>query len=313
MRDAMVGLGGDPKKINPLSPVDLVIDHSVMVDAFGTPDSFKRNVDLEFERNKERYEFLKWGQKAFDNFRVVPPGTGICHQVNLEYLSQTVWTRTENGETVAYPDTLVGTDSHTTMVNGLAVLGWGVGGIEAESSMLGQPVSMLVPEVIGFQLTGKLPEGATATDLVLTVTQMLRARGVVGKFVEFYGSGLDELPLADRATIANMAPEYGATCGFFPIDEVTLAYLRFTGRDEDRVKLVEAYAKAQGMWRAKGAPDPEFTDSLALDLSTVVPSLAGPKRPQDRVLLTGADARSAERRGGKELGSTCRSLWSAYH
>ncbi|HEY9567793.1 MAG TPA: aconitate hydratase AcnA [Thalassobaculum sp.] len=288
MRDAMVGLGGDPKKINPLSPVDLVIDHSVMVDAFGTPDSFKRNVDLEFERNKERYEFLKWGQKAFDNFRVVPPGTGICHQVNLEYLSQTVWTRTENGETVAYPDTLVGTDSHTTMVNGLAVLGWGVGGIEAESSMLGQPVSMLVPEVIGFQLTGKLPEGATATDLVLTVTQMLRARGVVGKFVEFYGSGLDELPLADRATIANMAPEYGATCGFFPIDEVTLAYLRFTGRDEDRVKLVEAYAKAQGMWRAKGAPDPEFTDSLALDLSTVVPSLAGPKRPQDRVLLTGA-------------------------
>jgi len=290
MRDAMEELGGDPKKINPLSPVDLVIDHSVMVDAYGTPDSFKTNVDLEFERNKERYEFLKWGQKAFDNFRVVPPGTGICHQVNLEYLAQTVWTKTENGETLAYPDTLVGTDSHTTMVNGLAVLGWGVGGIEAESSMLGQPVSMLVPEVIGFKLTGKLPEGATATDLVLTVTQLLRAKGVVGKFVEFYGPGLDELPLADRATIANMAPEYGATCGFFPIDKETLAYLRFTGRDEERVKLVEAYAKAQGMWREKGAPDPEFTDTLGLDLSTVVPSLAGPKRPQDRVLLTEAKA-----------------------
>jgi len=290
MRDAMAKLGGDPTKINPLSPVDLVIDHSVMVDAYGGADSFKTNVALEFERNKERYEFLKWGQKAFDNFRVVPPGTGICHQVNLEYLAQTVWTKTENGETVAYPDTLVGTDSHTTMVNGLAVLGWGVGGIEAESSMLGQPVSMLVPEVIGFKLTGKLPEGATATDLVLTVTQMLRAKGVVGKFVEFYGPGLDELPLADRATIANMAPEYGATCGFFPIDKETLAYLRFTGRDEDRVKLVEAYAKAQGMWREKGAPDPEFTDTLGLDLSTVVPSLAGPKRPQDRVLLTEAKA-----------------------
>ncbi len=291
MRDAMATLGGDPKKINPLSPVDLVIDHSVMVDASGTAASFKTNVDLEFERNKERYEFLKWGQQAFDNFRVVPPGTGICHQVNLEYLAQTVWTKTENGETLAYPDTLVGTDSHTTMVNGLAVLGWGVGGIEAESSMLGQPVSMLVPEVIGFKLTGRLPEGATATDLVLTVTQMLRAKGVVGKFVEFYGPGLDELPLADRATIANMAPEYGATCGFFPIDQETLNYLRFTGRDEDRVQLVEAYAKAQGMWRAKGAPDPEFTDTLGLDLSTVVPSLAGPKRPQDRVLLT--DAKSA--------------------
>ena len=288
MRDAMKELGGDPTKINPLSPVDLVIDHSVMVDAFGGPDSFKKNVDLEFERNKERYEFLKWGQKAFDNFRVVPPGTGICHQVNLEYLAQTVWTKTENGETLAYPDTLVGTDSHTTMVNGLAVLGWGVGGIEAESSMLGQPVSMLIPEVVGFKLTGKLPEGATATDLVLTVTQMLRAKGVVGKFVEFYGPGLDELPLADRATIANMAPEYGATCGFFPIDKETLAYLRFTGRDEDRVKLVEAYAKAQGMWREKGSPDPAFTDTLGLDLSTVVPSLAGPKRPQDRVLLTEA-------------------------
>ncbi|MEQ8863575.1 MAG: aconitate hydratase AcnA [Thalassobaculum sp.] len=290
MRDAMETLGGDPTKINPLSPVDLVIDHSVMVDEFGGADSFKKNVALEFERNKERYEFLKWGQKAFDNFRVVPPGTGICHQVNLEYLAQTVWTKTENGEIIAYPDTLVGTDSHTTMVNGLAVLGWGVGGIEAESSMLGQPVSMLVPEVIGFKVTGKLPEGATATDLVLTVTQMLRAKGVVGKFVEFYGPGLDELPLADRATIANMAPEYGATCGFFPIDQETLNYLRFTGRDEDRVKLVEAYAKAQGMWREKGAADPEFTDTLGLDLSTVVPSMAGPKRPQDRVLLTEAKA-----------------------
>jgi len=289
MRDAMDGLGGNPEKINPLSPVDLVIDHSVMVDTFGGPDSFKKNVDLEFERNKERYEFLKWGQEAFANFRVVPPGTGICHQVNLEYLAQTVWTKDEDGETVAYPDTLVGTDSHTTMVNGLAVLGWGVGGIEAESSMLGQPISMLIPEVIGFKLTGKLPEGATATDLVLTVTQMLRAKGVVGKFVEFYGPGLDDLPLADRATIANMAPEYGATCGFFPIDAETLNYLRFTGREEDRVQLVEAYAKAQGMWRESDTPDPVFTDSLELDLATVVPSLAGPKRPQDRVLLTEAN------------------------
>ena len=288
MRDAMQTLGGDPTKINPLSPVDLVIDHSVMVDEFGGPDAFKKNVALEFERNKERYEFLKWGQEAFDNFRVVPPGTGICHQVNLEYLAQTVWTKDEDGETVAYPDTLVGTDSHTTMVNGLAVLGWGVGGIEAESSMLGQPISMLVPDVIGFKLTGSLPEGATATDLVLTVTQMLRAKGVVGKFVEFFGPGLDKLPLADRATIANMAPEYGATCGFFPIDQETLNYLRFTSRDEDRVQLVEAYAKAQGMWRDAGAPDPEFTDTLELDLSTVAPSLAGPKRPQDRVLLTDA-------------------------
>ncbi|WP_028793265.1 aconitate hydratase AcnA [Thalassobaculum salexigens] len=288
MRDAMEGLGGDATKINPLSPVDLVIDHSVMVDDFGNPESFKKNVELEFERNKERYEFLKWGQEAFSNFRVVPPGTGICHQVNLEYLAQTVWTKEENGETLAYPDTLVGTDSHTTMVNGLAVLGWGVGGIEAESSMLGQPISMLVPEVIGFKLTGKMPEGATATDLVLTVTQMLRAKGVVGKFVEFYGPGLADLPLADRATIANMAPEYGATCGFFPIDKETINYLRFTGRDEDRVKLVEAYARAQGMWRENDTPDPEFTDTLELDMSTVVPSLAGPKRPQDRVLLTEA-------------------------
>ncbi|WP_281685022.1 aconitate hydratase AcnA [Thalassobaculum salexigens] len=288
MRDAMEGLGGDATKINPLSPVDLVIDHSVMVDDFGNPESFKKNVELEFERNKERYEFLKWGQEAFSNFRVVPPGTGICHQVNLEYLAQTVWTKDENGETLAYPDTLVGTDSHTTMVNGLAVLGWGVGGIEAESSMLGQPISMLVPEVVGFKLTGKMPEGATATDLVLTVTQMLRAKGVVGKFVEFYGPGLADLPLADRATIANMAPEYGATCGFFPIDKETINYLRFTGRDEDRVKLVEAYARAQGMWRENDTPDPEFTDTLELDMSTVVPSLAGPKRPQDRVLLTEA-------------------------
>jgi aconitate hydratase len=288
MRDAMEELGGDATKINPLSPVDLVIDHSVMVDDFGNPESFKKNVELEFERNKERYEFLKWGQEAFSNFRVVPPGTGICHQVNLEYLAQTVWTKDENGETMAYPDTLVGTDSHTTMVNGMAVLGWGVGGIEAESSMLGQPISMLVPEVIGFKLTGKMPEGATATDLVLTVTQMLRAKGVVGKFVEFYGPGLADLPLADRATIANMAPEYGATCGFFPIDKETINYLRFTGRDEDRVKLVEAYAKAQGMWRENDTPDPEFTDTLELDMSTVVPSLAGPKRPQDRVLVTEA-------------------------
>ena len=288
MRDAMKELGGDPQKINPLSPVDLVIDHSVMVDSAGGPGSFKKNVDLEFERNAERYEFLKWGQTAFDNFRVVPPGTGICHQVNLEYLAQTVWTKEENGETVAYPDTLVGTDSHTTMVNGMAVLGWGVGGIEAESSMLGQPVSMLVPEVVGFKVIGKLPEGATATDLVLTVTQMLRKQGVVGKFVEFFGPGLDALPLADRATIANMAPEYGATCGFFPIDQETLNYLRFTGRDEDRVKLVEAYAKAQGMWRESNSPDPVFTATLELDLTTVVPSLAGPKRPQDRVLLTEA-------------------------
>ena len=288
MRDAMKELGGDPQKINPLSPVDLVIDHSVMVDSAGGPGSFKKNVDLEFERNAERYEFLKWGQTAFDNFRVVPPGTGICHQVNLEYLAQTVWTKQEGDETVAYPDTLVGTDSHTTMVNGLAVLGWGVGGIEAESSMLGQPVSMLVPEVVGFKVIGKLPEGATATDLVLTVTQMLRKQGVVGKFVEFYGPGLDALPLADRATIANMAPEYGATCGFFPIDQETLNYLRFTGRDEDRVKLVEAYAKAQGMWRESNSPDPVFTATLELDLTTVVPSLAGPKRPQDRVLLTEA-------------------------
>ena len=288
MRDAMVALGGDPEKINPLSPVDLVIDHSVMVDNFGSPDAFRRNVALEFERNGERYEFLRWGQQAFRNFRVVPPGTGICHQVNLEYLAQTVWTRDEDGRTVAYPDTLVGTDSHTTMVNGLSVLGWGVGGIEAEAAMLGQPVSMLIPEIVGFRLARALPEGATATDLVLTVTQMLRAKGVVGKFVEFYGPGLDQLSLADRATIANMAPEYGATCGFFPVDAETISYLRFTGREEDQIALVEAYAKAQGLWRSSDTPDPVFTDTLALDLSTVVPSLAGPKRPQDRVLLSEA-------------------------
>ncbi len=285
MRDAMTELGGDPEKINPLSPVDLVIDHSVMVDAFGGPDSFKKNVDLEFERNGERYEFLRWGSKAFRNFRVVPPGTGICHQVNLEHLAQTVWTKDEDGKTIAYPDTLVGTDSHTTMVNGMAVLGWGVGGIEAEAAMLGQPVSMLIPEVVGFELTGKLPEGATATDLVLIVVQMLRKKGVVGKFVEFHGSGLGHLSLADRATIANMAPEYGATCGYFPIDEETLSYLRLTGREDDRIALVEEYAKAQGMWR-DDSQEMVFTDTLSLDLGTVVPSIAGPKRPQDRVLLT---------------------------
>ena len=289
MRDAMAALGGDPDKINPLVPADLVIDHSVQVDKFGTDGAFADNVRIEMERNRERYAFLRWGQQAFDNFRVVPPGTGICHQVNLEHLSQTIWSsQAEDGRTMAYPDTLVGTDSHTTMVNGLAVLGWGVGGIEAEAAMLGQPVSMLVPEVVGFKLTGTLAEGATATDLVLTVTNMLRAKGVVGKFVEFFGPGLNGLPLADRATIANMAPEYGATCGFFPIDEKTIDYLSFTGRDAERCALVEAYAKAQGMWRDADAPDPEFTDTLGLDLATVEPSLAGPKRPQDRIALSGA-------------------------
>ncbi|WP_428521873.1 aconitate hydratase AcnA [Roseibium sp.] len=287
MRDAAVKLGGDPQKVNPQVPVDLVIDHSVMVDYFGTGDAFQKNVELEYERNGERYEFLRWGQSAFDNFRAVPPGTGICHQVNLEYLAQTVWTKQENGEEIAYPDTLVGTDSHTTMVNGLAVLGWGVGGIEAEAAMLGQPISMLIPEVIGFKLTGKLNEGITATDLVLTVVQMLRAKGVVGKFVEFYGPGLDNLSLEDAATIANMAPEYGATCGFFPVDSDTLKYLEATGRDKDRVALVEEYAKAQGMFR-EGSEEPAFTDTLELDISTVVPSLAGPKRPQDRVTLSEA-------------------------
>ncbi len=287
MRDAMVAMGGDPEKINPLAPVDLVIDHSVMIDKAGTAAAFKENVELEFERNKERYEFLKWGQQAFTNFRVVPPGTGICHQVNLEYLSQVVWTRKDDdGKMIAYPDTLVGTDSHTTMVNGLAVLGWGVGGIEAEAVMLGQPVSMLIPEVVGFKLTGKMKEGMTATDLVLMVVQMLRKHGVVNKFVEFYGDGLDHLSLADQATIANMAPEYGATCGFFPISQGTLDYMTFTGRDADTVKLVEMYAKEQGMWRGQGTPDPEFTSTLHLDLSAVEPSIAGPKRPQDRIALS---------------------------
>ncbi|CAM9489106.1 unnamed protein product [Phaeothamnion confervicola] len=289
MRNAMAALGGDARKINPLTPVDLVIDHSVMVDYSGDAKAFKQNVAREYERNIERYEFLRWGQDAFDNFRVVPPGTGICHQVNLEYLAQTVWTKKDKvgGKTVevAYPDTLVGTDSHTTMVNGLAVLGWGVGGIEAEAAMLGQPVSMLIPEVIGFKLTGKLREGLTATDLVLTITQMLRKKGVVEKFVEFFGPGLDELSLADRATISNMAPEYGATCGFFPIDSETIAYLKATGRKAAQIALVEKYAKAQGMWRTSRTPDPLFTDTLELDMSSVEPSLAGPKRPQDRVTL----------------------------
>jgi aconitate hydratase len=286
MRDGMLTLGGDANKINPLVPVDLVIDHSVIVDAFGNADSLNRNVELEYDRNGERYVFLKWGQDAFANFRVVPPGTGICHQVNLEYLAQTVWTaETASGETIAYPDTLVGTDSHTTMVNGLAVLGWGVGGIEAEAAMLGQPQSMLIPEVIGFKLTGSLNEGVTATDLVLTVTQMLRKKGVVNKFVEFFGSGLDHLTLADRATIANMAPEYGATCGFFPVDDETLSYLTMSGREASRIALVDAYAKAQGLFRTKEAGDPVFTDTLELDLATVVPSLAGPKRPEGRIAL----------------------------
>ncbi|MET1076439.1 MAG: aconitate hydratase AcnA [Pseudomonas sp.] len=284
MRDAMAKAGGDPRKINPLSPVDLVIDHSVMVDHFGSPEAFASNVGIEMQRNGERYAFLRWGQQAFDNFRVVPPGTGICHQVNLEYLARTVWTDEQEGVTYAFPDTLVGTDSHTTMINGLGVLGWGVGGIEAEAAMLGQPVSMLIPEVIGVQLVGKLAPGITATDLVLTVTQVLRSKGVVGKFVEFYGDGLADLPLADRATLANMAPEYGATCGFFPVDAVTLDYLRLTGRPEDSVALVEAYCKAQGLWREPGQT-PLFSDSLELDLGQVRTSLAGPKRPQDRVLL----------------------------
>jgi len=284
MRAAVAKAGGDPQRINPLSPVDLVIDHSVMVDRFGDDKAFGENVDIEMQRNGERYAFLRWGQNAFDNFSVVPPGTGICHQVNLEYLGRTVWTKEEDGRTYAFPDTLVGTDSHTTMINGLGVLGWGVGGIEAEAAMLGQPVSMLIPEVIGFKLSGKLREGITATDLVLTVTQMLRKKGVVGKFVEFYGDGLADLPLADRATIANMAPEYGATCGFFPVDDVTLEYLRLSGRPDETVQLVEAYCKAQGLWRLPGQ-EPAFTDALELDMGSVVASLAGPKRPQDRVAL----------------------------
>ena len=288
MRDGIVALGGDAEKINPLNPVDLVIDHSVMIDEFGNPRAFQMNVDREYERNMERYTFLKWGQSAFNNFRVVPPGTGICHQVNLEYLSQTIWTDTDqNGTEVAYPDTLVGTDSHTTMVNGLAVLGWGVGGIEAEAAMLGQPISMLIPEVVGFKLTGSMVEGTTGTDLVLKIVEMLRAKGVVGKFVEFYGDGLDRLPLADRATIANMAPEYGATCGFFPIDNETLRYMRTTGRDDARIALVEAYAKANGFWR-DAAYDPVYTDTLSLDMGEIVPAISGPKRPQDYVALDNA-------------------------
>ena len=288
MRDGLMSLGGDPEKINPLNPVDLVIDHSVMIDEFGNPRAFKMNVDREYERNLERYTFLKWGQKAFNNFRVVPPGTGICHQVNLEYLAQTVWKDVDqNGVEIAYPDTLVGTDSHTTMVNGAAVLGWGVGGIEAEAAMLGQPISMLIPEVIGFELTGAMMEGTTGTDLVLKVVEMLREKGVVGKFVEFYGSGLDTLPLADRATIANMAPEYGATCGFFPIDNETIRYLNTTGRDKDRIALVEAYAKENGFWRDENYA-PIYTDTLALDMGTIVPAISGPKRPQDYVALTNA-------------------------
>ncbi len=293
MRDAMKMLGGDPKKINPLVPVDLVIDHSVAVTFFGNNQAFKKNVDEEYRQNQERYKFLKWAQRSFDNFNVVPPGTGICHQVNLEYLSRTVWTKKEKVKAdgkaqtleVAYPDTLVGTDSHTTMVNGVSVLGWGVGGIEAEACMLGQPLSMVLPEVIGFKLTGKMKEGLTATDLVLTVTQALRARGVVGKFVEFFGPGLAALPVTDRATLGNMAPEYGATCGFSPIDEHTISFLNGTGRPLETIALVEAYAKAQGMFRTKSTPDPMFTDVLKLDLSTVEPSLAGPKRPQDRITL----------------------------
>ncbi|WP_176036390.1 aconitate hydratase AcnA [Brucella tritici] len=309
MRDGLKALGGDPEKINPLVPVDLVIDHSVIVDEFGNPSAFKANVDLEYQRNGERYRFLKWGQQAFKNFRVVPPGTGICHQVNLEYLAQAVWTKEEDGETVAYPDTCVGTDSHTTMVNGLGVLGWGVGGIEAEAAMLGQPVSMLLPEVVGFRLTGKIKEGVTATDLVLTVTQMLRKKGVVGKFVEFFGEGLENMTLADRATIANMGPEYGATCGFFPVDRETLNYMNTTGRDEHRIELVEAYCRAQGMWRDKGAADPVFTDILELDMGDVVPSMAGPKRPEGRIPLEGIGsgfATSLETEYKKTTGQTTR-------
>jgi aconitate hydratase len=294
MRDAMAQLGGDPEKINPLAPVDLVIDHSVMVDAFGSGSAFQINVDKEYERNSERYAFLRWGAGALDNFRVVPPGTGICHQVNLEYLAQTVWTKANGGNPVAFPDTLVGTDSHTTMVNGLSVLGWGVGGIEAEAAMLGQPISMLIPEVVGFRLTGELNDGVTATDLVLTVTEMLRRAGVVGKFVEYYGEGLGNLPLEDRATIANMAPEYGATCGFFPIDEETLAYLEATARKKSRIALVDKYAKAQGMFRTRKTPDPVFTKTLHLELGNVEPSIAGPKRPQDRVPLAQAAKAFAE-------------------
>ncbi|MEX3314947.1 aconitate hydratase AcnA [Sulfitobacter sp. PS-8MA] len=313
MRDGLVALGGDADKINPLNPVDLVIDHSVMIDEFGNPRAFQMNVDREYERNIERYTFLKWGQKAFNNFRVVPPGTGICHQVNLEYLSQTVWTdKDQNGEEVAYPDTLVGTDSHTTMVNGAAVLGWGVGGIEAEAAMLGQPISMLIPEVVGFELTGRMVEGTTGTDLVLKVVEMLREKGVVGKFVEFYGDGLDNLPLADRATIANMAPEYGATCGFFPIDEETLRYLTNTGRDKDRVALVKAYAQENGMWRDADYA-PVYTDTLKLDMGSIVPAISGPKRPQDYIALDKAHTAFAEYvkgiREGKDTSANSEIRW----
>ncbi|MBA4752787.1 MAG: aconitate hydratase AcnA, partial [Sphingopyxis sp.] len=290
MRDAIAKLGGDTSKINPLVPVHLVIDHSVMVDEFGHPKAFEQNVEIEYYRNGERYDFLKWGSKSLSNFKAVPPGTGICHQVNLEHIAQAVWSSEDaDGTTVAYPDTCVGTDSHTTMINGLGVLGWGVGGIEAEAAMLGQPVSMLIPEVVGFKFTGKLKEGVTATDLVLTATQMLRAKGVVGRFVEYFGPGLASLSLADRATLANMAPEYGATCGFFGVDDKTLDYMRLTGRSDENIALVEAYAKAQGLWIVEGAADPIFTDTLELDLATVVPSLAGPKRPQDRVSLPDVD------------------------
>ena len=302
MRDGIIALGGDPRKVNPLVPVDLVIDHSVMVDYSGHADSLQKNVDVEFERNGERYEFLRWGQSAFSNFRVVPPGTGICHQVNLEYLAQVVSPSRDAGDVFVYPDSCYGTDSHTTMVNGLGVLGWGVGGIEAEAAMLGQPIAMLIPDVIGFRLTGKLREGVTATDLVLTVTQMLRKKGVVGKFVEFYGEGLNDMPLADRATIGNMAPEYGATCGIFPIDHVTIEHLPISGRDEDRIALVEAYAKAQGMWRDASTPDPVFTDTLSLDMGTVEPSMAGPKRPQDRVALSGIAAGFSKDLAGGVMG-----------
>jgi aconitate hydratase len=303
MRDGIKTLGGDAQKINPLNPVDLVIDHSVMIDEFGNPRAFQMNVDREYERNMERYQFLKWGQGAFDNFRVVPPGTGICHQVNLEYLAKTVWTDVDqNGEQVAYPDTLVGTDSHTTMINGLAVLGWGVGGIEAEAAMLGQPISMLIPEVVGFELTGAMVEGTTGTDLVLRVVEMLREKGVVGKFVEFYGDGLDHLPLADRATIANMAPEYGATCGFFPVDDETLRYLDQTGRDKDRIALVEAYARENGLWRDTGYA-PVYTDTLHLDMGTVVPAISGPKRPQDHIALDKAANAFGEYVKGQRDGS----------
>ncbi|GLT07881.1 aconitate hydratase [Sulfitobacter porphyrae] len=313
MRDGLVALGGDPDKINPLNPVDLVIDHSVMIDEFGNPRAFQMNVDREYERNIERYTFLKWGQKAFNNFRVVPPGTGICHQVNLEYLAQTVWSdKDQNGEEVAYPDTLVGTDSHTTMVNGMAVLGWGVGGIEAEAAMLGQPISMLIPEVVGFELTGKMMEGTTGTDLVLKVVEMLREKGVVSKFVEFYGDGLDTLPLADRATIANMAPEYGATCGFFPIDGETLRYMRTTGRDENRIALVEAYARENGMWRDENYA-PVYTDTLTLDMGTIVPAISGPKRPQDYIALTSAHTAFGEYvkglRAGKDASKAQEVTW----